>query len=95
MVWNWPAASEPDVYRVADKNNRTLWAEAIRSDPAEQDLRSLSQEVLQQRLAGGRKLVYETAAGPAAQTDSLWVWATLAMLGCVIAELATLFWFKS
>jgi hypothetical protein len=95
LVWNWPAAASPDVYRVADKNNRTLWAEAVRSDPAEQDLRSLSQEVLQQRLAGGRELVYETAAPAAAQTDTLWVWATLAMLGCIVAEFATLLWFKS
>ncbi len=95
LVWNWTAATAPGVYRVKDNKNQTLWAEAVRSDPSEQDLRALSQEVLQQRLSGGRKLDYETTAQSASQTDSLWVWAALAMLGCVIGELATLVWFKS
>ncbi len=95
LVWSWPAAHTPDVYRVIDKKDRTLWAEAVRSDRSEQDLRSLSQEVLQQRLSGGRTLQYETTAQSAGQTDSLWVWATLAMLGCVLGEITTLFWFKS
>lgn len=95
LVWNWTAATEPDVYRVTDKEDRTVWAEAVRTDPAEQDLRSLSQEVLQQRLSGGRKLAYETSAQASGQTDSLWVYATLAMLGCIVAEMGTLLWFRA
>lgn len=96
LVWNWPVATDPGIYRVADSDDRTLWAEAVRSDPAEQDLRSLSQEVLQQRLAGGRRLDYENSArSSAGQVDSLWVYATLAMLGCILGELTTLIWFRS
>ncbi len=95
LVWNWPLATIPDVYRVADNNDRTIWAEAVRTDPAEQDLRSLSQEVLQQRLSGGRDIRYQTSLQAPSESDSLWVWATLAMLGCMIAEITTLFWFKS
>ncbi|MCG8651526.1 MAG: hypothetical protein MI861_16915, partial [Pirellulales bacterium] len=95
LVWNWPATTSPDVYRVVDQTGRTLWAEAVRSDPSEQDLRSLSQQVLQQRLAGGRELSYQTGGQAPEQTDTLWVWAALAMLGCLVAETSTLLWFKS
>ncbi|TWT94415.1 hypothetical protein Pla52n_52360 [Stieleria varia] len=95
LVWSWPTTDQTGVYRVTDASDRTLWAEAVRSDPAEQDLRTISEDVLSSRLSGGRVLEFDAAGGDTTQGDSLWVWAALAMLGCVVTELGTLIFFRS
>ena len=95
LVWSWPTTTKTGVYRVADANEKTLWAEAVRSDPAEQDLRTISEDVMVSRLSGGRELQFQKAGGDGPQTDTLWVWAALAMLGCVVTELGTLIFFRS
>lgn len=95
LVWSWPTAATTGVYQVSNDKQQTLWAEAVRSDPAEQDLRTISEEVLVSRLSGGRDLQFQAGGGESAQTDTLWIWAALGMLGCVVTELGTLIFFRS
>ncbi len=95
MVWSWPAAELPGVYRVMDSNDKTLWAEAICTERAEQNLAALSKDVLQSRLSGGRKFEFQSSSSSKNQMDTSWVWATIAMLGCVLGELVALTWFRS
>lgn len=95
LVWNWAAAGTPGVYWVRDGEQNPIWAEAVRSDPSQQDLHVLSQQVLQSRLSGGRQVEFQSSVASGDQADSLWVWATLAMLGCIVGELVTLFCFRS
>ena len=95
LVWSWPTTTKVGVYRVVDAEDKTLWAEAVRSDPAEQDLRTISEDVLVSRLSGGRELQFQKAGAEGAQSDTLWVWAALAMLGCVVTELGILISFRS
>ncbi|MCA9137054.1 MAG: BatA and WFA domain-containing protein [Planctomycetales bacterium] len=95
LMWNWPSPDTPGVYRIVNERGDTLWAEGVCSDPIEQDLRSLSADVLQTRLSGGRDVQLVLASDDVRQTDHLWVWAVLSMLGCIVAEFWTLFTFRS
>lgn len=94
LIWNWAAADRPAVYWVVDQAGKPIWGEAVRCDPSQQDLRILTADVLQSRLAGERQLKFVSSV-VTGQNDSLWVWAMLGLLGCVVSELVTLLWFRS
>lgn len=94
-IWNWPVAQTQGVYRVLDGKEQTAWAEAVVGDANEQDLSSLSTDVVQTRLAGGRELRLESSEIPPGREDTMWVWAVLGMLACVVGEWATLLGFRS
>ena len=78
-----------------NESGKTVWAEAVRSDPNEQDLSVLTTEVVQERLAGGRELELQSSEEATGNEDTLWIWAAIGMLACVFGEWATLLGFKS
>ena len=64
--------------------------------PAEEsDLRTLPSDVLTERLAGGRTAVYRGVAARRESGDRIWVWLVAACVGCMLAEVAALKWFRT
>ncbi|MEZ6059317.1 MAG: BatA and WFA domain-containing protein [Planctomycetaceae bacterium] len=90
IVWEITSAGPVGVYEVR-LHGRTV-AAAVTSVPVEEaDLRSLSADVFEGRLSGGRTLTY--ADGSIADTDSqddTWVWLAALCVGCVLMEILTL-----
>lgn len=95
VVWSVNQAGTPGVYE-AKLNQRTVGA-AITSIPKEEsDLRTLSAEVFEGRLAGGRKLKFGSGSTLAEDSqDSLWTWLAAACILCLALELLTLKLFRT
>ena len=98
IVWQWSSPTRPGVYQVrnsAEQNGETLFALPVACDAAESDLRPLSPDVIQRRLASGRSLHFRAASDPQQERDSWWSWfASLAAI-CLLGEVATLCLFRS
>jgi hypothetical protein len=94
LVWQAAVAGPPGVYEVR-RGTDTL-AAVVTAVPAEEsDLRALTADVLQQRLAGGRNVVYRAGtAGAMGEQDTLWTWLAAACVLCVIGEVAALRLFR-
>ena len=94
LVWQAGAAGPPGVYLVR-RGTDTL-AAVVTAVPAEEsDLRALTADVLQERLAGGRNVVYRAGtAGAIDEQDTLWTWLAAACVLCLIGEVAALRLFR-
>jgi hypothetical protein len=85
-----PASRLPGIYTVS-RGGDVYWAGASAPPALESDLRALSAEVLEQRLAGGRHVSYRTeSTSDEQESDTLWSWLALGCVLCVVGELATL-----
>lgn len=94
-LWQWPAPSSPDVYRIAS-DDETVYAAAVAIPAEEADLASLPADVVLERLAAGRDGVHfrSRAEGGDGQHD-LWTWFAVAVVICFLAEFGVLLAFKT
>ncbi len=90
VLWRWPAAGAPGIYRV-QRSDETVMAVACGVSGDESDLRVLDASVFQERLAGGRSLGFRTAADTdSGESDQSWWWFAAACTACMLAEMAVL-----
>ncbi len=95
IVWDVLHSGPAGVYSV-EQSGETVAAVVASIPDEESDLRSLSAEVFEGRLSGGRSLQYaEGTAAAAQEQDTLWVWLAAACVGCVLLELLTLKAFRT
>jgi hypothetical protein len=94
VFWESSSVPMPGVYR-AERDGATLWAAAAVTSAEESDLRTLPAEVLTGRLAAGRTTVYRGALARREPNDRRWVWLLTAAVGCMLAEIAALRWFRT
>jgi hypothetical protein len=93
VYWETPPTRIPGVYRVT-RDAATVFAAAAVVPAAEGDLRSLPEDVLTERLAGGRTTVYR-AATSREPADRSWVWLATLCVACMLAEVLALKWFRA
>lgn len=90
VLWKGESAGAPGVYKVS-RRNTDVFAVAAAVPVAESDLRTLSAEVFQERLAAGRQIRFHSSQGPAGEErDTLWTWLAVACVVCLMGELLTL-----
>lgn len=91
ILWKSEQFATPGVYRVL-RDGQTQFALAATIPAAESDLRTLSAEVFQERLAGGRAVEFRSrsAHDKDHERDWLWTWLALACVGCLMAEVVSL-----
>ena len=92
VVWRMAAAAPPGIYRV-ERGNQTVFAVASELPTEESDLRSLSADVLGQRMAGGRHVEYRSV-DQGEDVDDLWTWLAVATMGVMLVELVALRMFR-
>jgi hypothetical protein len=93
IMWQSAAAGPPGVYQVKQAGT-SIFAVASVIPAEEADLATLAQELLTDRLAGGRDVKFRTGPRSDEPRDDLWTWLTLACLACVVAEVFCLRLFK-
>ncbi|MCA9018874.1 MAG: BatA and WFA domain-containing protein [Planctomycetaceae bacterium] len=95
LVWSAEAMDEPGVYRI-QRNQDTEYALVVARPPEESDLRSLTSNVLQTRLAGERRIQFNAIDHPeATETDLIWTWLAIACMFCLIGEIVALKLFRT
>ncbi len=77
------------------RGDETVYAVAVAAPAEESDLRSLSPEVLSERLAGGRRLHYHAAVGGHEPRDDAWSWILVACVACLLGEILVLKAFRT
>ncbi|MEW6251113.1 MAG: VWA domain-containing protein [Planctomycetota bacterium] len=100
VVWRWNAVAAPGVYIVErgaatgagspTGDDATVFAVAAATPAEESDLRPLAPDVLKGRLAGGRKVHFQSADSAAQARDDRWVWFAVACIGCLLLEIVAL-----
>ncbi len=93
VLWRWNTAGPPGVYTVS--REEPVYAVATAIPPEEADMRPLSREVLEKRLAGGRRVQYRAAGAEDERTDGSWTALAVACLACIGAELVVLRVFRT
>ncbi len=95
LLWRWSAAGPPAAYEVK-QGEQTIYAAAVVIHPEEADLRPLTADVLEQRLAGQRDVRFHAwSPSSGERQDTFWTWLLVACAGCIFGELAALRWFRS
>ena len=95
VLWRCPLLETPGVYQVK-RGDAVVYATAAAVPPEESDLRPLDPAVLTERLAGGRKVSYRSAAGEGEEPqDRLWTWLAVACVGCLLGEVVALKMFRT
>jgi hypothetical protein len=80
LVWSWPDPVGAGVYQLSH-DERIVAMAAMAAPPAEANLRTLDQEVLQGRLAGTREVGFRDQSDSRRDQDYLWNWL---IVGCVL-----------
>jgi hypothetical protein len=101
--WTWDAPTRPGVYRVVvddgksndDDLDRTIFGVAVTCPNQESDLASLSDEILQTRLAQGRNATVVVDERKTEKADIFWTWMLAAAALCSLAEILVLLLFRS
>ncbi len=95
IVWDVAAAGSAGVYEVM-MAGRSVGAAVTSIPDEESDLRTLSAEVFEGRLSGGRKLTFGAGSvlGEDVQ-DVTWVWLAAGCMCCVLLEMLTLKLFRA
>jgi hypothetical protein len=91
ILWKGEQFDTPGIYRVV-RDGEIQFAVAATIPEAESDLRTLSADVFEDRLAGGRSVQFRsrTSGDRDQQRDWLWTWLALACVGCLMAEVVSL-----
>jgi hypothetical protein len=93
VYWETPPARVPGIYRIT-RDAATVFAAAAVVPASEGDLRPLPEDVLTERLAGGRTTSYRAAASRE-PVQRWWVWLATLCTACMIAEIIALKWFRA
>lgn len=94
VVWSWQHPSARGVFQIKH-HDQTVYGLAINTPAEESDLESLPPEVLKNRLAAGRDMVFRTADNPADRDDSFWVWLLAGCVVCLVGEIGALLAFRT
>ncbi len=94
VVWHWESPDRPGAYRIQRADQVVCCVPVV--IPAEESrLESLSENVLTQRLAGGREVYYRGTDAPGPRRDQSWVYFAVACVLCLFGEVITLLVFKT
>jgi hypothetical protein len=95
-IWRWASPGPPGVYQVK-RGDADVFALACAVAPEESNLAALDRDVLTDRLAGGRKVHYQSIGGGASGegNDDAWSWFLVVCVGCLLAEVMALKGFKT
>ena len=89
-VWRLPVAGPPGIYTVS-RGTDVIVAAASSAPASESDLRTLSAEVFEDRLAGDRMVSFRSGSREAeAASDSVWTWLALGCVLCLVCEVGVL-----
>lgn len=94
FLWAWPDPVGPGIYELLNKRE-TAFATAISAPAVESDLKTLSAEVLQGRLAGSRTVAFRDAKSADQKSDQWWNWLIVACILGLASEIVTLRWFSA
>jgi len=94
VVWNWPEPPGPGLYSLK-KEGVAVWSVATAAPSIESDLKTLSEEVLVDRVADGRTVGFSDLQKDAPERDQLWNWLIVACTIGLIAEVIALRWFRA
>jgi hypothetical protein len=94
VIWRWPAAGTPGVYRVK-RGAADVFALASAVPAQEADLQSIDPAVLKDRLAGGRTVAYQNVGEDDQQRDTRWAWLAAMCAACMICEFGALKLFRT
>jgi hypothetical protein len=95
LVWSWAEPVGAGVYQLS-QNDKVVAMAATAAPPAEANLKTLEQSVLQGRLAGSREVGFrDQSDGGGSKRDYVWNWL---IVGCVLglaSEIVVLRSFRS
>jgi hypothetical protein len=94
VIWRWPAAGTPGVYRVK-RGATDVFALASAVPAQEADLQSIDPAVLKDRLAGGRTVAYQNVGEDDQRRDTRWAWLAALCAACMICEFGALKLFRT
>ncbi|MBN1588267.1 MAG: BatA and WFA domain-containing protein [Pirellulales bacterium] len=94
VVWHWESPNQPGAYRV-ERESQVVCSVPVVLPAEESRLESLPDEVLTERLSGGRDVRYRGVKTAVGRQDDSWVYFTVACLFCMFAEVMTLLVFKT
>jgi hypothetical protein len=89
VVWRWASPDRPGAYRV-ERDGEVVYATSVGLAQEESNLESLTADVLQTRLAGGRSVYFRAAEDADSSRDDLWSWLLAACVACLIVEAGAL-----
>jgi hypothetical protein len=93
-VWRWATPEKPGVYRV-ERDSATVFAASVNVPPEESDLEVLPANVLTERLAAGRAVVYHGTSDEGQRRDDFWKWLAIACVVCCGVEIMILLGFRT
>jgi hypothetical protein len=94
LVWSWSDPPGAGVYQLAH-DERVAAMVATAAPPAEADLKTLEQSVLQGRLAGSRDVGFRDQTDSQQPDDRMWTWLIVACVLGLASEIVVLRWFHS
>jgi hypothetical protein len=94
VIWRSIGLSLPGVYEVK-RGDATVFAVAAATPAEESDLRPLEPAVLAERLTGGRKAHFRSAADRDDEGDRLWTWLAAGCVVCLLGEWLALKLFRT
>lgn len=90
VVWRAVSAGKPGVYQ-ARRGQQPIFMVSTVIPAEEADLQPLPEKQFREGVAGGRDVRFHSATGATEERDDrLWVWAAVACLGCLLAEVFSL-----
>jgi hypothetical protein len=94
LVWSWGDPPGAGVYQLAHEDDVVAMV-ATAAPPAEADLKTLEQSVLQGRLAGSREVGFRDQSDSNQPEDQMWTWLIVACVLGLAGEIVVLRWFHS
>jgi len=93
VLWQWTEARVPGIATIAN-GEQAVFSLALKSPPEESDLRSLDENVLTERLAGGRETSFRQSSRPMSSRDDSWIWFAASCVVALIGEIVALRFFR-
>jgi hypothetical protein len=94
VVWHWPLPESPGAYAI-ERDGQPVFAATVSIPAEESQLETLSPEVLEERIGGGRNVGYVSAAGGEESHDKGWTWLLAACLLTMFIEIGALAGFRT
>jgi hypothetical protein len=94
LFWSWGDPPGSGVYQLVH-DDKVVAMVATAAPPAEADLKTLEQSVLQGRLAGAREVGFRDQTDSNRPDDRIWTWLIVACVLGLASEIVVLRWFHS